>query len=161
MQNFASLLKGSRWTLQATNMDGNFVRMEMNPNLNIFLLTTANWSCSNDFVVSAGVTGDTAWSDAGKLRVYIMFAWTEVLDVIGENCHCAMYVFKRLSTPSWSWLWCPSWTVPSTLWSKNVAWTSRKFSWNWVRQPQVTIQCCSLCHRDYFTLMGLFDSIYF
>lgn len=40
--------------------------------------------------------------------------------------HYLLLLFERLSTPFWYYCWCPSWTVWSILWSRNVAWTSRK-----------------------------------
>lgn len=51
--------------------------------------------------------------------------------------HYSSHLFERLSTPSWYWRWCPSWTVWSILWSRNVAWTSRKRSWT---QTEDTLQ---------------------
>lgn len=79
--NSAFLLKGSRWTLQATTMDGNFVRLVIKPTINIFQWTKAMCSCSNNVFMSAGATCYTAWSDAGKLKdfYYVSLDWCTAL----------------------------------------------------------------------------------
>ena len=54
MLNSASLLKGSRWTLQATTMNGNFVSLVITPTINICELTKA---CVHVLIMSLCLQG--------------------------------------------------------------------------------------------------------
>lgn len=111
--NSTSLFKGSRWTLQATTMDGNFVSLVIKTNYKYYIIIILNmFSCSNNFFVSAGYNCYTAWSDAGQSEEFyhVSLNWCTAL-YLRKKFTVQFIFFERLSTPSWSWLWCLSWTA--------------------------------------------------
>lgn len=119
--------QGSRWTLQATTMNGDFVSIVF---LSTFPTLTQSPTKSPVFKLLFLPPQGILIIQPDQMQVRLSFIVVDsllffLMEQIDKE-RISLPSLTRPSTLSWSWLWCPSWTVWSTRSSTSANSTSRE-----------------------------------